>query len=65
MFNLSTQEAETRGRLQVQGQLCFVVAFRQAKKQSWLKKKKKTTQKPKQTSKNQNNPPKTKTSSKT
>lgn len=64
MFNLSTQEAETRGRLQVQGQLCFIVAFRQAKKQSWLKKKK-TTQKPKQTSKNQNNPPKTKASSKT
>lgn len=47
MFNLSTQEAETRGRLQVQGQLCLRSRFQASQKtKSTQKKKKKTPKNP-------------------
>lgn len=40
MFNLSTQEAETRGRLQVQGQLCLRSRFQASQKTKSTQKKK-------------------------
>lgn len=47
MFNLSTQEAETRGRLQVQGQLCLRSRFQASQKTKSTQKKKNNPKNPK------------------